>query len=118
MNPYNVYLDRVFEMYMQVHPDCNPEKVRQHIQDLTDRNFKNIPCQLNNNITQETIDYLAAKNVGIAYANPTEEPNDIITMFTTDKNLYCTRVTSRVFPAGKLLYSSATELRSEVVSVT
>ena len=68
--------------------------------------------------TQETIDYLAAKNVGIAYANPTEEPNDIITMFTTDKNLYCTRVTSRVFPAGKLLYSSATELLSEVVSVT
>ena len=55
MNPYNVYLDRVFEMYMQVHPDCNPEKVRKHIQDLTDRNFKNIPCQLNNNITQETI---------------------------------------------------------------
>ena len=55
MNPCKTYLDRVFEMYMKVHPDCNPDKVRGHIQDLTDRNFKNIPCQLHNNITHETI---------------------------------------------------------------
>lgn len=55
MNPYNEYLDRIFDMYMQTHPDRNPDKVRQHIKELTDRNFRNIPCQLNNNITHETI---------------------------------------------------------------
>ena len=56
MNPYQTYLDRIFEMYMQTHPDRNPDKVRQHIQDLTDRNFKNIPCRLHNNISHETIE--------------------------------------------------------------
>lgn len=55
MNPYNVYLDRVFNMYMTMHPDRNPDKVRQHIQEMTDRHFKDISCQLNNNITHETI---------------------------------------------------------------
>lgn len=55
MNPYREYLDRVFNMYMTMHPDSNPAKVRQHIQEMTDRNFKDISCQLNNNITHETI---------------------------------------------------------------
>ena len=55
MNPYREYLDRVFELYMQTHPDRNPDKVRQQIQQLTDKNFKNIPCQLHNNITKELI---------------------------------------------------------------
>jgi len=56
MNPYKEYLDRVFTTYMTIHPDRNPDKVRRHIQELTDRHFKDIPCQLNNNITHETID--------------------------------------------------------------
>lgn len=55
MNPYHEYLDRVFEMYMQTHPDRNPDVIRQQIQEMTDRHFKNIPCQLHNNITKETI---------------------------------------------------------------
>ena len=55
MNPYNEYLDRIQKMYMQMHPDRNPDKVRQHIQELTDRTFKDIPCKLNNNMTHETI---------------------------------------------------------------
>lgn len=55
MNPYHAYLNSVFEMYMQTHPDRDPDVVRQQIQELTDRNFKNIPCQLHNNITRETV---------------------------------------------------------------
>ena len=56
MNPYHAYLNSIFEMYMQTHPDANPDKVKQHIQDLTDRHFKDIPCNLHNNITDERID--------------------------------------------------------------
>lgn len=55
MNPYKEYLDRVFDTYMATHPNANPDKVRHHIQEMTDRNFKDIPCQLHNNITHERI---------------------------------------------------------------
>lgn len=55
MNPYQMYLDRVQDMYMKTHPDRNPDDVRLKIQELTDQNFKNIPCQLHNNITHETV---------------------------------------------------------------
>jgi hypothetical protein len=55
MNPYQEYLDRVATMYMQMNPDKNPDIIRQHVQEMTDRYFKNIPCQLHNNITHEMI---------------------------------------------------------------
>lgn len=55
MNPYKEYQDRILNMYIQIHPDRNPDKVRQHIQEMTDRSFRDIPCELNNNITHETI---------------------------------------------------------------
>ena len=55
MNPYTEYLERVCEMYLIMHPDKNPDVVRKHIQELTEREFRNIPCQLHNNITRETI---------------------------------------------------------------
>ena len=56
MNPYNEYLDRVCEMYLTMHPDKNPDVVRKHIQELTDKNFRNIPCRLHNNITREVVE--------------------------------------------------------------
>ena len=56
MNPYKEYLDRVFDTYMATHPNANPDKVRHHIQEMTDKHFKDIPCQLHNNITHERID--------------------------------------------------------------
>ena len=56
MNPYHAYLNSIFEMYMRTHPDANPDKVKQHIQDLTDRHFKDIPCNLHNNLTDERVD--------------------------------------------------------------
>ena len=55
MNPFQEYLDRICNMYVQTHPDVNPGNVRQHIQELTDRNFRDIPCTLHNNITQERV---------------------------------------------------------------
>lgn len=56
MNPYHAYLNSIFEMYMQTHPNANPDKVKQHIQDLTDQHFKDIPCNLHNNLTDERVD--------------------------------------------------------------
>lgn len=55
MNPLTAYNDRVFEVFMKTHPNANPDKVRQHIKTYTDMNFKNIPCQLHNNVTHERI---------------------------------------------------------------
>ena len=55
MNPYQEYLERVCTMYTTMHPDVDPGIVRQHIQELTDRNFKDIPCCLHNNISNERI---------------------------------------------------------------
>ena len=56
MNPYKEYLERAETIYMKMHPDANPEKVRHHIEELAARQFKDIPCQLHNNITHERID--------------------------------------------------------------
>lgn len=55
MNPYQEYLERVCTMYTTMHPDVDPGQVRQHIQELTDRNFRDIPCYLHNNISNERI---------------------------------------------------------------
>ena len=55
MNPYQEYLDRICNMYISMHPDVDPGQVRVHIQELTDRNFRDIPCQLHNNISKELI---------------------------------------------------------------
>ena len=56
MNPYHAYLNSIFDMYMQTHPNANPDKVKQHIQTLTDQHFKDIPCNFHNNLTDERID--------------------------------------------------------------
>ena len=56
MNPYHAYLNSIFEMYMATHPNANPDKVKHHIQELTDQHFKDIPCNLHNNITDERVD--------------------------------------------------------------
>ena len=56
MNPYQTYQNRVFEMFIQTHPDADPEMVRSKIKELTDQHFKDIPCNLHNNMTEELID--------------------------------------------------------------
>lgn len=50
------YQDRIYEMYLQTHPNVNPDLVRSLIKDFTDSNLRNIPCEMHNNITHETIE--------------------------------------------------------------
>lgn len=42
-------------MYIKTHPNVNPDKVRQLIEQLTNQSFRNIPCEMHNNITHETL---------------------------------------------------------------
>lgn len=50
------YQDRIFDMYLQTHPNANPDLVRSIIADFTNKNLRNIPSVMHNNITNETIE--------------------------------------------------------------
>lgn len=50
------YHDKIFEMYMSTHPGANPQSVRGLIQQFTNDNIKNIPCQMHNNVSRENLD--------------------------------------------------------------
>jgi len=53
MNVVEQYQQRVYELYTQTHPNANPDKVRQLIGQLTEQKFRNIPCEMHNNVTRE-----------------------------------------------------------------
>lgn len=83
------------------------------------KNGKNhvfIACQFGTSLTQETLNYIANKGLLLSYSNAETEPTDIANFFAIEKNLYVTRVTSRVYPAGKILYKSITEQLTAIVS--
>ena len=50
------YEDRIYDIYMASHPNADSEKVRKIIRNITEKNLKDIPCKLHNNITHELID--------------------------------------------------------------
>lgn len=50
------YKDRVSDMYIRSHPNVDPNIVRSLLDEMIDRELKNIPCQMHNNITHETIE--------------------------------------------------------------
>lgn len=50
------YENLIQQMYLQTHPDVNPDRVKTLIQTLTEKNIKDIPCVMHNNMTHETID--------------------------------------------------------------
>ena len=75
-----------------------------------------IGCEFSTALTQATINYIASKGILLSYSNPANEPGDITTLFSADKNLYMMRLTSRVYPAGKVLYKSVTEQLTAIVS--
>lgn len=50
------YQENAFNLYMQTHPNANAEKVRQLISDRVMRTFKDPVCQMDNNVTHETVD--------------------------------------------------------------
>ena len=50
------YENDIYEKYMKMHPDANPEKVRQIIINITEKRMKNIPVKMHNNVTHEWLD--------------------------------------------------------------
>lgn len=55
MNVVDRYQSRILSMYLQTHPDVDPDRVQELIQTLTERNLRDIPCVMDNNMTHETI---------------------------------------------------------------
>lgn len=49
------YENDIFEKYMKMHPNANPNKVRDIIINITEKRLIDIPCKLHNNITHEWI---------------------------------------------------------------
>lgn len=50
------YQDRVTDMYLRTHPNIDPNLVRSMVHQIVEDRLRNIPCQMHNNITHETID--------------------------------------------------------------
>jgi DNA polymerase elongation subunit (family B) len=55
LNTVERYENRVLTMYMATHPNADPSKVEALIHQLTNDRLRDIPCELHNNITHETI---------------------------------------------------------------
>lgn len=53
MNVVERYNQKVFDLYMQTHPNADKEKVSKLISDFSNRNLKNVPCKMHNNMTHE-----------------------------------------------------------------
>ena len=56
MTVIDKYHERIIEMYLQVHPNADPVKVRQLCETLTEKRLKDIPCVMHNNVTHELIE--------------------------------------------------------------
>jgi len=54
MSVVSKYEDMIFDAYMKMHPNVNPEKVRYLISKMTEKHFIDIPCQMDNNVRHET----------------------------------------------------------------
>lgn len=49
------YHQNIYDMYMKTHPNTNPDRVKQLIEQLTIDRIRDIPCELHNNVTHETL---------------------------------------------------------------
>jgi phosphohistidine phosphatase SixA len=56
MNVIEKYHERIMEMYLQAHPNADPNKVRQLCETLTEKRLKDIPCVMHNNMTHELVE--------------------------------------------------------------
>ena len=56
------YHQRICDMYMASHPNVNRDRVIQLINDVTEKHFRDLPCQLHNNVTHTRIN-TSIKNV-------------------------------------------------------
>lgn len=53
MNVVERYKKRIYDMYIQTHPNVNQDKVKFLIDNLTNENLKDIPCEMHNNVKDE-----------------------------------------------------------------
>ena len=56
MNVIEKYHERIIGMYLQAHPNADPNKVRQLCETLTEKRLKDIPCVMHNNMTHELVE--------------------------------------------------------------
>ena len=49
------YEERIFNLYMSTRPNVDPDEVRHLIHEFTERQLRDIPCVLHNNMTHERI---------------------------------------------------------------
>ena len=50
------YQEQIRNMYMKLHPNVNPSRVRELVAELTESQMRNIPCKMHNNMTRELLD--------------------------------------------------------------
>lgn len=50
------YEDTIFDLYVRTHPQVNRELLRSKIHEMIQNNLHDIPCQLHNNMTHETVE--------------------------------------------------------------
>lgn len=50
------YQDRVASLYLQTHPNADPSRVKQLVDEITLRDFKDPRCKMDNNVYHETFD--------------------------------------------------------------
>lgn len=51
----DMYSQAVVDAYMRMHPELNREQIVHLVEDIIQKNIKDIPCELHNNVTHETI---------------------------------------------------------------
>lgn len=56
MDIVDMYQTNAYNLYMRLHPNANPEKVKHLINERVMRTYKDPPCKMDNNVTHETID--------------------------------------------------------------
>lgn len=56
MNVVDRYVDMATDAYMKAHPNVNKDRVRMLVHEAVIKQFKDIPCKMDNNIRHETYD--------------------------------------------------------------
>ena len=49
------YIDEVVRLYKQTHPSANEENAKELVSEFISKQFKDIPCSMNNNMTHECV---------------------------------------------------------------
>lgn len=56
MDIFDRYKEEIINSYLQLHPNVNPARVRELTEELIDKQKKDIPCVMHNNMTREILE--------------------------------------------------------------